>query len=347
MKIAFNISPLKTEHAFRGVGMYTKYLKESLLRYYPENEYVFFENNNFIGGNPDIIHYPFFDPFFITLPWRKLSKTVVTIHDLIPLMFPDRFPSGIKGKIKWAIQKILLNFVDAIITDSESSKKDIVRLIGISEKKVHVIYLAAGAVFKKLNLSKEKSEAIKKKFNLPNQFGLYVGDVTWNKNLPRILDAFNEMDIPLVLVGKKLVEKNIDRKNPWNKDLLQIQNKIDNKKYIALGFVEEIDLVKIYNLASVLVQPSIYEGFGLPILEAMACGCPVITARCGSLPEVAGDAAWYVLPDSTEQIKQGVRDVINNKTLRNNLIERGLQNVKNFSWKKTATRTLKIYETLI
>ena len=138
-----------------------------------------------------------------------------------------------------------------------------------------------------------------------------------------------------------------DKKNPWNKDLLQVQDKIDNKKYIALGFVEETDLVNLYNLASVLVAPSLYEGFGLPILEAMACGCPVITARCGSLQEVAGDAALYVMPDSVDQITQGLKKIIKNKNLRNNLIERGLQNVKNFSWKKTATRTLKIYETLI
>ena len=185
MKIAFNISPLKTGHAARGIGMYTKYLKEALLRYYPENEYVFFENNNFIGRNLDIIHYPFFDPFFLSLPLWKKTKTIVTVHDLIPLLFPEHFPAGLRGALKWQIQKLSLFGCVGVITDSFSSKKDIVRLTGISEKKVHVVYLAAGEEFKKINVDKTTKERLKKQYHLPDKFIL-------DKNKEEYLDLINE-----------------------------------------------------------------------------------------------------------------------------------------------------------
>src|SRR5690606_743268 len=148
----------------------------------------------------DIIHYPYFDPFFLTLPLKKRVKTIVTVHDLTPLVFPDAFPAGIKGKLSWQVQKYSLKSASAIIADSEASKKDIIRLTGIDSNKIHVVYLAAGEEFERLQLSDTRNKELRKKYKLPENFLLYVGDVTWNKNLPRLLDAIEEANVPLVMI---------------------------------------------------------------------------------------------------------------------------------------------------
>ena len=152
----------------------------------------------------------------------------------------------------------------------------------------------------------------------------------------------------MVLVGKALVNKDFDKKNPWNQDLIKIQELARNDDRIKiLGFVEDSDLVSLYNLATVLVMPSLYEGFGLPILEAMNCGCPVITSKEGSLKEVAGDAVFYVDAYDLESIADGIRNVYENETLAKSLSEKGFLQAKNFSWKKTVFETLGIYKSLL
>src|SRR4030066_391797 len=131
MKIALDISPLGSRHKFRGTGSYTQSLKNALIKYFPQYEYISFIKLPKKFKSADLIHFPYFDPFFLTLPMMRKLPTVVTVHDLIPLLFPQNFPAGFKGKIKWQIQKNILKRVNAVITDSESSKKDIVRLTGI------------------------------------------------------------------------------------------------------------------------------------------------------------------------------------------------------------------------
>lgn len=347
MRIALDISPIKTgflQHKVRGTGFYTKNLRDAFLQYHPENEYQFFTQGEKIQDTVDIIHYPSFDPFFLTLPINKLRKTVVTIHDLTPVIFPKEFPAGLKGKLKWQIQRYSLKTVSAIITDSESSKRDIMRLANIPEEKIHVIYLATSNDFKKIQ-NKNQLEAIKQKYHLPSQFVLYVGDVTWNKNLPRLVQAIKNTHIPLVMVGRALVETKFDRSNLWNKDRILVQDLIkDTKQFIRLGFVSKEDLIVLYNAATCFAMPSLYEGFGLPILEAMNCGCPIITTREASLPEVAGDAAYYVDGYSSEDIKKGIQEVFTNENLRNSLTKKESQQVKRFSWKKTADETIAVYE---
>src|SRR5690606_8255299 len=145
-------------------------------------------------SNSDLLHIPYFDPFFIHLPLQKKSKLVVTVHDLTPLVFPDIFPAGIKGNLKWQFNKRLLAKADGIITDSHASATDIHRLTGIPKNKIHTVYLAAGEEFKKMENGKWKME-IKEKYGLPDRFVLYVGDVTANKNLPRLIDAIKEANL--------------------------------------------------------------------------------------------------------------------------------------------------------
>jgi glycosyltransferase involved in cell wall biosynthesis len=264
------------------------------------------------------------------------------------VVFPQAFPSGIKGKLKWQMQRFALKRASAVITDSESSKRDIKKYAGVRENKIHVIYLAAGEQFIKLKTENVELKEARKKFGLPEKFVLYVGDVTWNKNLPRLIDAIKEAKLPLVMVGKSLVSQNYDKSSPWNADLNRVNELTKGDSNIMrLGFVSGEELVQLYNLATVFVMPSLYEGFGLPVLEAMACGCPVVTSKEGSLAEVAGDSAFYVDAYDMESIAKGIKKVFEDTNLQKELSEKGLENVKRFSWKNTASQTLKVYESVL
>jgi glycosyltransferase involved in cell wall biosynthesis len=351
MKVAIDISPLSDSrtlsHRVRGVGFYLQNLKDSLIKYHPENKYVFFEKRSQIPSGTQIVHYPYFEPFFRTLPVLKKYKTVVTVHDLTPLVFPGHFPSGLKGSINWQIQKFNLQRADRIITDSEKSKKDIIRYAGIPDNKIDVVYLAAGKAFASIK-NEVLSIKVRKKYKLPPKFVLYVGDATWNKNLPRLVRAISKIKVPLVMVGKTLTETEYDKQNPWNKDLTMTQDLISNNpNATALGFVPTEDLAALYNTATCFVMPSLYEGFGLPILEAMQSSCPVITTREGSIPEVAGDAALYVEAEDEDSVADGIKKVWDNDKLQKELSEKGLTQAARFSWKKTAAQTIKAYEKVL
>jgi glycosyltransferase involved in cell wall biosynthesis len=349
MKIAIDISPLSNQHSIRGVGFYLKHLRLALTTYYPDNDYFFFQKESEIPRSVEIIHYPYFDPFFLTLPLTKKTKTIVTVHDMTPLLFPKDFPPGIKGKIKWMIQKKLLKRAEAIITDSNASKKDITGILHIQESNVHTVYLAAGEEFQKIPNLKSQIQNLQEKYNLPEKFALYVGDVTPNKNLPSICKAAIQAHIPLVLVGKAIAEDTYDIKNPWNKDLHEVKTliRLHPKLLIPLGFVSEEELMTLYNCASVFVMPSLYEGFGLPLVEAMMCGCPVITSKEGSLLEVGGKAAYYVDAYSIDDIKQGIQKVIGDRQLAKKLSQEGLFQAKKFSWKQTAKATIEVYKKVL
>lgn len=345
VKIAIDISPLSSGHKVRGVGFYLLHLKKALETYFPQHTYVYFTNQKDIPQNTDIVHIPYFNPFFKTLPLVKTKKTVVTVHDLIPLVFPEYFPTGIRGKIQWQINKMLLKQADAIITDSNCSAKDVFKLTGIPKEKVQTVYLAAGEEFKQVKNATAKSNALQKKYQLPEKFVLYVGDVTWNKNVPRIIQAVTRAKVPLVMVGKALAEKDFDKNNLWNIDRIRVQELSANNPYVhILGFVSSEELVMFYNSATVFVMPSLYEGFGLPILEAMSCGCPVITSKEGSLFEVAGESALYVDAQSTDIIAKKLKEVFFNTSLQKELKEKGFQRVRQFSWKETASQTTAVYE---
>jgi glycosyltransferase involved in cell wall biosynthesis len=351
MRIALDMSPLKSghylQHRVRGTGFYLRNLQESLEKYFPENEYVYFSRGSLSKDNIDIIHYPYFEPYFLTLPIFSKFKKVVTVHDLTPLVFPSHFKSGLKGWSKWQIQKLALKNSDAIITDSQSSKNDIIKFAGIDTEKITVVYLAAGSEFKRVN-SKEKIENVKRKYNLPEKFILYVGDATWNKNLPRLISAVNKINKPLVLVGQALVDSNIDLQNPWNKDLVAVQKMAEgNKNIYRLGFISSDDLVALYGSAALFVMPSIYEGFGLPILEAMSCGCPVVASNGGSLPEIVGKAGRYVDPYDVNDITKGISEVFNDLKLQIEFSQKGITQANKFTWKKTASETIDVYRSVM
>lgn len=349
MKIGIDISPLESghflQHRVRGTGYYLTNLKDSLEKYFPENKYIYFKQGEKLDSDLDLIHIPYFEPFFITLPIFNKFKKVVTVHDLTPLVFKDKFPSGIKGKVKWEIQKKSLKKFDAIITDSISSKNDIEKFVKTDPKKVHVIHLAAASNYK---LIKNLDKNIFKKYKLPEKFLLYVGDATWNKNLPNLIKAVNKTEYNLVIVGKAFTNDEYDKNNPWNHDLYEAQVLAgSNKNIFPLGFVPDEDLIKIYNCATAFIMPSFYEGFGLPILEAMASSCPVITTKKGSLEEIADSAAYFIDPYDVDNIISGIKDVMEKRDLRKALTEKGIKNSEKFTWKKTAFETMQVYKNII
>jgi glycosyltransferase involved in cell wall biosynthesis len=283
----------------------------------------------------DVTHYTKFHPFFISLPFLKPSKKVIlTIHDLIPLIYPRHYPSGVKGKLKFLINKYLIwKNVDAIITISETSKKDICRFLGVDPKIVHVIYLAPKDIFRKIPSPKYEG--------IPKRFALYTGDINYNKNIPNLIKACEIAKIPLVIAGKQAKEiESMDLTHPETSHLMGVSF----KNVIRLGFVSDEELNNLYNLAAVYIQASLYEGFGLPILEAMSYGCPVITSTVSSLPEAGGDAALYVDPMNSEDIASKITRVLDDEKLRKELIEKGYKQIKKFSWEKTAKETLSVLE---
>lgn len=325
-------------HAIRGIGYYTKNLFEQLQQ---DKRIRLVENIN----EADVIHQPYFDLFTNTLKPVLGKKNVVTIFDVIPLIYPEHYPPGVKGKINLFRQKQALKKVDAIITISETSKKDIVRFLGVQPDKVYPVHLAPQTEFKKLETGDWKLE-IRKRYGLPESFVLYVGDVNFNKNLVTLADACCKTDIPLVIAGKQASNLEIDLYHIENRSFAKLLDKYGkNKNILRIGYVPTEDLVKIYNLAVVYCQPSLYEGFGIPILEAQACGTPVVASRIQALVEIAESSCLFVdnSKDSNEMNRK-ITQMIKDETFKERLIAEGFKNVKQFSWEKTKDETLGVYK---
>lgn len=339
-KIGFDISKMHPASRKRGIGFYAENLISALREYTDVEVNINEEDSNL--QDTDLVHYPYFDLFLHTLPFLKYLPTVVTIHDVTPLIFPKQYPVGIRGKLSFLLQKLSLGGVKAIITDSVSSKNDIHKLLGIDDHKIFAIYLAPKTIYQPIN-DKSKLSKIKNMYNLPDRFSLYVGDVNWNKNLINLTQASLDAELDIVLVGNGFTQ----RDNLNHLELVHFKNFLEkfesNNRVHMLGFIPEDDLVHIYNLADLLLMPSYYEGFGLPILEAQACGTPVITGNVSSMPEVAGNGALFVDPYQVSEIEKAIRSIWDDASLRLNLIQNGFENVSQFSWKKTAQETVKVY----
>jgi len=336
MKIGIIGSPLKDGNKTRGVGFYTKNLYENLKLKKIDIELI--RNYKLKIKNFNIVHYPFFDPFSPTLKIFK-TPTIVTVHDLIPLQFKKHFPVGIRGTINWYRQLFNLRRATAIITVSNYSKKIIHQLTKIPLQKIHVAYLAPDK-FSQPITDQKILKKIKEKYKLPEKFILYVGDINWNKNIPSLVKMCQKLNYPLVIVGSSAVKKDVPN-HPWTQDLLYLQSIYDLQSttynLILTGFVPDEELPAIYSLATIYCQPSHAEGFGLPPLQAMACACPVICNLQTSLKEIYGK---YCLSFTQENLKK----LWNNSKLRSKYSQLGLDYSKNFSWKKTAQKTLEIYE---
>lgn len=340
-KIGIDISHLHTDSLNRGIGFYVNNLYQSL-KGYTKDEIVLI--NDQYKDDVDLIHYPYFDFFRLTLPLKKRHPTVVTVHDVIPLLFPQHYPPGIRGNIKKKLQTLSLSGVDSVITDSNASKEDIIKKLRINPAKINVIPLAPSWEFKVIT-NRKILEKTKQKFQLPKAFAVFVGSVNWNKNLINIAQGCIRAKLDLLLIGKDFTAVH-DLNHPELssfKDLLNLKNELIR----FIGPIEQKELVNIMNLAAVTILASYYEGFGLPILEAQACGTPVITSNISSMPGVAGEGAILVDPHKAVEITDAINRVINDVWLKNKLIKKGFVNLTRYSWKKTAQETSQVYHRIL
>ena len=273
---------------------------------------------------------------FSTVPegiWFSPVKQIITMHDILPVKYPEMHP-----KMKYYYYytlPILLKNSQAVICVSESTKRDVVARYGVKEKPLYVVYEG----FNRQRFYPRGNGVVKKRYGL-GDYLLYIGDMRPYKNLERSLEAFarlNRTDLSFVVGGRKDPRFYPDIKKKADRLLL-----MDRVHF--LDYVPEEDLPHLYSEAAAFVFPSLYEGFGLPPLEAMACGCPVIASPAASLPEVCGDAVRYVDPYDVESIAQGMHEVLTDERMRQNLRAKGLERAKLFSWERAAQEHLKIFE---
>jgi glycosyltransferase involved in cell wall biosynthesis len=338
------------DSAGRGVGFYRNNLVSALGE---------LDGVEVVVENSDLVHYTFFDLFYHTLPNSSDVPTVVTIHDLTPLVLPEYYPMGIRAKLNFDRQKMALKNVSAIITDSNNSKKDIVDILKIKPEKVFVTYLAVDNAYSKTPTDKTLIE-VREKYHLPKKFILYVGGINANKNLVRLAKAAIKLNVHLVFVGSEFVKYpvetfslkkllGIQKVHPEIKQFEKLQQlAAGNPLFHFLGFVSAGELNTIYHLASLYCQPSLYEGFGLPLLEAMTAECPIISSNSGSLPEIYPEGTINFDPEDQSEIESALKKGLNlNKKDRENLIKAGKEKASGFSWKKTAQETYNIYLSIL
>lgn len=357
MNVYFSLGGNSNLDSKRGIGANTSELVAELLK---SNKITIVNDIK----SADLVHFTKFRPFFIDLPFfkPKNQKWVLTIHDLIELIYPKYYEPGIKGRIKFIINRYLISKnVDRIITITETSKKDICRFLNINPEKVAVSYLAPKSVIKRLNIGSWSAE-IRKRFNLPNKFLMFDHGINYNKNLMTLVKASRLLNTKLVVVGKDAIElenlvasygqilgpKDLIRSilkvpHPQNVHYKKLLNEINKSDVLRLGYVSDEDLNKLFNLATIYVQPSYYEGFGMPVVEAMTVGCPVISSRTQALVEIAGDACLYFDPNDPKELAEKIKMFLNNQSLRDKYIKKGFERVKMFSWKKAAQETLDVY----
>lgn len=283
----------------------------------------------------DVVHEPHY-----VLPPLVRCRSVVTIHDCIHLMFPQYLPSRLayvyaKGSM-WAASRK----ADRILTVSEASKRDILRFFDVPAEKVSVIYNAIDERFL-APANAERMDLVRQRYQLDHPFVLYVGNIKPHKNIERLIDAFGRArrhgpdHLKLIIIGDEI------SKYPALRQSVH-KHKLD-KHVRFLGFQPTETLAAFYRLARAFVFPSLYEGFGLPPLEAMACGSPVVTSNVSSLPEVAGGAALLVDPYDADAIADGIVQAVTDETLRADLIRRGLERARSFSWPQSVRKIHDIY----
>ena len=365
MKIAFDAKRFFENNS--GLGNYSRDLVRILAQNFPENEYLLLNDSESEKGK-DILEFgavsfikikdglwsrqrkmgedaqnadaDIFHGLSGELPWQwnhKSIKKIVTIHDLIFLRFPQNY-SFFEPKIHlWKFKKAILQ-ADLIIAISEQTKRDIIQFLEVPGEKIKVVYQGCHQNFKERQTT-EFLDQTREKFNLPERFILNVGTIEKRKNLLNIAKALKDTEIPLVVIGKKTkyfqkVKKYLSK------------NKFENK----VQFLENVsmkELAAIYKLADIFIYPSYFEGFGIPVIEALFSGTPVITSNVSSLPEAGGESSLYVNPANYEDIKAKILFLWNNEAERKRRSEKGLIFVQKFCDKKIATDLMKVYRNVL
>ena len=365
MKIAFDGKRFFNNNS--GLGNYSRDLLRILAASFPENDYVLFNDNQSERGK-DIVALPNVsfaetskgswsrqlkmgkdaqqinaDVFHglsgeLPLKWTgKNIKKVVTIHDLIFLRFPQYY-SFFDRKIHFWKFKKAAEQADLIIAISEQTKRDIIQFLKVPEEKIRVIYQGCHHAFK-ANQSEEFLISIKEKYNLPERFILNVGTIEERKNLLNIVKAINGTEIPLIVIGKKT--KYFNKVQKFLK-----KNKLESQVQL-LENVSMEELAAIYKLADIFVYPSLFEGFGIPVIEALFSETPVITSNVSCLPEAGGPDSVYIDPTNFEDIKAKITFLWDNESERNRRARKGLEFVQKFNDEIIAKEMMSVYQTVL
>ncbi len=354
-----------------GLGNYSRDLIRSLHNYYPENDYFLFTpkpetnllepeyrkniitpsgiNKNFsslwrsfkMGNDIEKCKMDIYHGLSNELP-RNINKTkaakIVTIHDLIFIKYPQLYKATDRLIYKIKFKNSCIE-ADKIIAISEQTKADIIRYFKIPENKISVIYQGCNPIFYE-KVNKESLEKTKKKFSLPDNFILTVGTIEQRKNALNVVKAlyYYNLDIPYVLIG---------RKTSYLKKILKYASEHNISKQIIIPEnINNENLRDIYQLSSIFAYPSIYEGFGIPVLEAQNSGIPVITSEYGSTVEAAGKGALLVNPLDPKSIGSAIKELLENSETRKNLIDKAYENVKKFRQEEMSDKIIKLYESL-
>lgn len=318
-------------------------VKEVIIPYYqlPVASHAFSESLFFLTKrlNLDIVHYPRqrVYPGFV---FSHSTKRIVTIHDAGTWRLASKAPLAnyfYNRTLKWFRSKI-----DGVITVSEAAKKDIQKYYKFPLEKIHVQYPGVNEIFKKIDINQPDAANFKNKYGIKNKFILDVSRLQPHKNIKNLILAFKKIeqqnigDQQLVIVGEHSYE------TEQIKSLIKELNL--QERVLLPGYVPDSDLLYFYNLAEMLAFPSLHEGFGFPVVEAMACGCPVITSNSTSLPEIGGDAAILINPRNPEEIFQAMAKLLTDFRPKQELIKNGLERSQYFSWNKSIEKLVDYYE---
>jgi len=291
---------------------------------------------NFLRDNHiDILH----NPMNYGLPMKQVCKSVVTIHDVIPLVFREQYLKTFVERTYYNLAlKVALARSSMIITDSIFSRNELIKYLDVPIKKLRVTPLACGEEFKPV-FDMTRLKKVKEKFGLRRPFLLTIGGNEPRKNVARLISVFEgiseKYNVDLVVVGGNW------RGSEFSREIAEINN------VYFLGSVDQKDLVALYSSAELFVFPSLYEGFGLPVLEAMACGAPVAASNTSSIPEVAGDAALLFDPRDQEDMKRIICGILDSYEIKEELKQKGRERAKLFTWESTLNQTMEVYRNLL
>jgi glycosyltransferase involved in cell wall biosynthesis len=292
----------------------------------------------------DLMYFPATYTFF---PVWNVPRLVVTMHDALALAHPELvFPTR-RGRLAWLLKEhYAARMADRIVTVSETSRRDLQKWFRLHLGRLRVISEGPDPIFGPEAMS-ALADAVLRRLGIPSdgRYLLYVGGLSPHKNLPRLIAAFSRAaadDVTLVVIG--------DFHDAFHTELAEIQRAISRarlqQRVILPGFLPDADLVHVYRAAYALVQPSLLEGFGLPAVEAMACGTPVLSSRAGSLPEVIGDAGLFFDPTSVEAMAGAIGKLLYDTRLRDELSQRALERASTYSWDRAAGELLECFDEL-
>lgn len=313
-------------------------LHYAYVRYLPYRVYISMAYNevnlpfNLFTGKIDL----FFFPDYYAFPTTS-GKRLVLIYDITYVAYPEY---GLKERIDFftKMTKKTISRKDTIITISEFSKKELVEKMNVDEKLIHVVYPGVDEKFKPA--SPAAIEKVRNKYNIDKPYILFIGSIQTRKNLAVLVEAFQKFKDSYILV--------IAGEKSWGAEevFAKVQSLKLNKQVKFTGYLPEVDKIPLLSGASVFAFPSLYEGFGLPILESQSVGTPVICSNTSSLLEAGGNGALFFNPNDVKQIESTLGKILSSETTRRKLIEKGFLNTKRFSWENSAKKTLEIFKSL-